>query len=118
MSLKRWISDQTEFLDIEGPFNLENGGSLPQVRVAYRTWGRPRANATLVCHALTGSADADDWWADLFGQGRALDPERDYIVCANVLGGCYGTTGPTSREAGAFEPYGGTFPAVTIRDIV
>ncbi len=117
MSLKRWISDETEFRDIEG-FTLESGETLPQVRVAYRTWGRPRPNATLVCHALTGTADADDWWADLFGPGRTLDPERDYIVCANVLGGCYGTTGPTSREAGAFEPYGGTFPAVTIRDIV
>lgn len=118
MSLKRWISDQTEFLDIEGPVHLEGGDSLPQVRIAYRTWGRPRPNATLVCHALTGSADADDWWADLFGPGRALDPERDFIICANVLGGCYGTTGPTSRSAGAFEPYGGLFPDVTIRDIV
>ncbi len=118
MSLKRWISDETEFLEIEGPVNLENGGELSQVRIAYRTWGRPRATATLVCHALTGSADADDWWAELFGPGRALDPEQDYIVCANVLGGCYGTTGPTSRAAGAFEPYGASFPEVTIRDIV
>ena len=118
MSLKRWISDETEFIDIEGPVVLESGHSLPQVRVAYRTWGHPRPNATLVCHALTGSADADDWWADLFGPGKALDPDRDYIVCANVIGGCYGTTGPTSRAVGAFEPYGGTFPEVTIRDIV
>ncbi len=118
MSLKRWISDKTEFLDIEGPIILENGSALPQVRIAYRTWGRPRSTATLVCHALTGSADADDWWADLFGPGRALDPEQDYIVCANVLGGCYGTTGPTSRAQGAFEPFGGTFPEITIRDIV
>jgi homoserine O-acetyltransferase len=118
MSLKKWISADTQFLDIDTPLELESGGSLPQVRVAYRTWGRPRRNATLVCHALTGSADADDWWADLFGPGRALDPERDYIVSANVLGGCYGTTGPTSRAAGAFEPYGSTFPAVTIRDMV
>ncbi len=118
MSLKRWISDQTEFLDIEGTTYLENGSALPQVRIAYRTWGRPRPTATLVCHALTGSADADDWWADLFGPGKALDPEQDYIVCANVLGGCYGTTGPTSRANGAFEPFGGTFPTVTIRDIV
>ncbi len=118
MSLKRWISNETEFVDIEGPLSLESGDSLPQVRIAYRTWGRPRRNATLVCHALTGSADADDWWADLFGPGKTLDPERDYIVCANVLGGCYGTTGPTSREVGAFEPYGGTFPEITIRDIV
>ena len=118
MSLKRWISEQTEFFEFEGPFALENGGTLPQIRIAYRTWGTPQSTATLVCHALTGSADADDWWADLFGPGRALDPEQDYIVCANVLGGCYGTTGPTSRAAGAFEPYGTSFPDITIRDIV
>ena len=118
MSLKRWISDETEFLDIDGPVRLESGETLPHVRIAYRTWGRPRANATLICHALTGSADADDWWADLFGPGRAFDPDQAYIVCANVLGGCYGTTGPTSRAPGAFEPYGATFPEVTIRDIV
>ncbi len=118
MSLKRWISDRTEFLDIEEPVQLESGDALPQVRIAYRTWGRPQPNATLVCHALTGSADADDWWAELFGPGRALDAERDFIVCANVIGGCYGTTGPTSRADGAFEPYGGSFPQVTIRDMV
>lgn len=118
MSLKRWISEKTEFLDLEGPFYLESGSTLPQVRIAYRTWGRPRANATLVCHALTGSADADDWWADLFGPGRALDPEQDYIICSNVLGGCYGTTGPTSRAAGSFQPYGDSFPSITIRDMV
>ena len=118
MSLKRWISDKTEFLDLEDVFDLENGTALPQVRIAYRTWGRPRPNATLVCHALTGSADADDWWAELFGPGRALDPDQDYIVCANVLGGCYGTTGPTSRGPGDFEPYGASFPSITIRDMV
>lgn len=118
MSLKPWISGKTEFLDLEGPFLLECGHTLPQVRIAFRTWGQPQPNATLVCHALTGSADADDWWADLFGPGRALDPAHDYIVCANVLGGCYGTTGPTSRAPGAFEPYGATFPAITIRDII
>ena len=118
MSLKRWISAETEFLDLDDPVDLELGGSLPKVRLAYRTWGRPRTTATLVCHALTGSADADDWWADLFGPGRAFDPEHDYIVCTNVLGGCYGSTGPTSRGPGAFEPYGGAFPEVTIRDLV
>lgn len=118
MSLKRWISAETEFVDIDEPFDLESGEALPHIRIAYRTWGHPQHNATLVCHALTGSADADDWWANLFGAGRALDPERDFIVCANVLGGCYGTTGPTSRADGAFEPYGGSFPKITIRDMV
>lgn len=118
MSLKRWISSETQYVDIEEAFVLEAGGALPHVRIAYRTWGHPQRNATLVCHALTGSADADDWWADLFGADRALDPDHDFIICANVLGGCYGTTGPTSRADGAFEPYGGSFPTVTIRDMV
>ncbi|NNC91070.1 MAG: alpha/beta fold hydrolase, partial [Acidimicrobiia bacterium] len=118
MSLSRWISADTEFVDLADAITLEYGGVLPQVRVAYRTWGRPRPNATLVCHALTGSADADDWWAGLFGPGRALDPDEDFIVCINGLGSCYGSTGPTSRPPGKFTPYGAAFPTVTIRDLV
>ena len=71
----------------------------------------------VVCHALTGTADADAWWAPLFGAGRALDPERDFIVCANVLGGCYGSTGPVS-EAADGRPFGARFPRITVRDQV
>jgi homoserine O-acetyltransferase len=71
-----------------------------------------------VCHALTGSADADDWWGGLFGTGRALDPERDFVVAANVLGSCYGTTGPSDTPPGASVPYGPDFPPVTIGDMV
>jgi homoserine O-acetyltransferase len=81
------------YLDLPGPFLLESGESLPRVRVAYRTWGTldpGGSNGVLVCHALTGSADADVWWQDLFG--RSLDPAKDFIVCSNVLGSCYGTT--------------------------
>lgn len=95
------------------PLILENGGVLDDVRVAYRTWGRldaDRANAVLVCHALTGNADADEWWEPLIGSGRALDPDRDFIVCSNILGSCYGTTGPSQ--------YDGEFPRITVRDIV
>jgi homoserine O-acetyltransferase len=91
------------------------------VSVAYRTWGRLDArgdNAVLVCHALTGSADVDRWWTALLGPGRALDPDRDFVVCSNVLGGCYGTTGPTSPRPGGAGRWGGDFPAITIRDIV
>jgi homoserine O-acetyltransferase len=72
----------------------------------------------MVCHALTGNADADDWWAGLFGAGRTLDPQRDFIVSSNVLGGCYGTTGPTSTRPGTVCRYGGGFPHVTVRDMV
>ena len=103
------------------PFQLESGESLEEVQVAYRTWGRladDGGNAVIVCHALTGSADAESWWRPLFGPGHTLDPSRDFIVCSNVLGSCYGTTGPTSRRPGTSESYGPDFPSITVRDLV
>lgn len=106
------------FIDLPGTFPLEGGGQLDGVRVAYRTWGEPQTEATLICHALTGSADADDWWDGLFGDGKVFDPERDYIVAANVLGGCSGTTGPTSLQPGRLAPYGPDFPDISVRDMV
>lgn len=114
------LSEQTKRLALGQPFVLESGEVLPGLEVAYRSWGRlsPAAdNAVVICHALTGSADADDWWGDFFGPGKSLDPEHDFIVCANVLGGCYGTTGPTSLAPDG-KPWGGRFPRVTIRDQV
>ncbi|MFZ2493414.1 MAG: alpha/beta fold hydrolase, partial [Thermoanaerobaculia bacterium] len=102
------------------PLILEAGGVLEDVEVAYRTWGRldaARTNAVIVCHALTGSPDADDWWPALFGPGCALDPDRDFILCSNVLGSCYGTTGPASRD-GSGRRLGARFPAITVRDMV
>lgn len=114
------LSEATRRLVLDRPLVLEAGGELPAVEIAYRTWGKlsPAGdNAVVICHALTGSADADDWWAPLFGPGRALDPQRDFIVCSNALGGCYGTTGPTSLAPDG-RPWGGRFPAVTVRDQV
>ncbi|MEM9556183.1 MAG: homoserine O-acetyltransferase [Acidobacteriota bacterium] len=104
---------------LTGPFTLESGAVLPAVDIAYRSWGRldPGSDAVLVCHALTGSADADLWWSEVFGPGRALDPTRELIVCSNVLGSCYGSTGPTSTRADG-RRWGGDFPRVTIRDMV
>jgi homoserine O-acetyltransferase len=99
---------------------LESGASLPGAQIAFRTWGRlnPRAdNAIVVCHAFTGSADADAWWAPLFGPGRALDPDRFFIVCSNALGSCYGSTGPASPAPDG-RPWGARFPSITIRDQV
>ena len=110
--------DHTQGLLLDGAFALESGLVLPAVSIAYRTWGtlnRGADNAIVVCHALTGSADADTWWAPLFGPGRVLDPEHDFILCSNVLGGCYGTTGPTSLAPDR-RLWGRRFPAVTIRD--
>lgn len=120
MNTDAQFSDDTCFLTLAA-FTLESGEVLPQVTVAYRTWGRLNAasdNAVLVCHALTGSADADQWWAGLFGTGRALDPARDFVVCSNVLGGCYGSTGPRSINPFTGRRYGSAFPMVSVRDMV
>lgn len=103
------------------PLVLEGGGVLDAVTVAYRTWGTldvSRANAVLICHALTGNANADEWWEPLIGADRALDPDRDFIVCSNILGSCYGTTGPASIDPSTGAAWGATFPRITIRDIV
>lgn len=113
-------SAATRRLTLPRPLVLDSGAVLPAVTVAYRTWGQLAPggdNAIIVCHALTGSADADVWWSALFGPGRVLDPMEDFIVCSNVLGGCYGTSGPTSRGPDG-RPWGWRFPAITIRDQV
>ena len=115
------LSKETRLWRLDAPFTLENGGTLPAVQVAYRTWGKlapDGSNAVLVCHALTGSADADTWWSGLFGAGMALDPARDFIICSNVLAGCYGTSGPIQPHAEDGEPWGSRFPIVTVRDMV
>ncbi|MGH8377598.1 MAG: homoserine O-acetyltransferase MetX [Gammaproteobacteria bacterium] len=114
------FSGDTLFLALPA-FTLESGEILPQVTVAYRSWGRLNVacdNVVLVCHALTGSANADQWWRGLMGPGKALDPERDFILCSNVLGSCYGTTGPRSINPVTDKSYGGHFPVVSVRDMV
>jgi homoserine O-acetyltransferase/O-succinyltransferase len=116
-----FISTQTQFFQLPQPFQLELGEALTEVQVAYRTWGQLNAegnNGVLICHALTGSADADDWWEPLFGAGKAFDPDQDFIVCSNILGSCYGTTGATSMKPNTRIPYGASFPEITIRDMV
>lgn len=113
------------------PFPLEGGTTLASVTVAYETWGTLNAdasNAVLVCHALTGDSHVagkagtghptPGWWDDLVGPGRAIDTDRWFVVCANSLGGCQGTTGPSSVDPRTGEPYGPDFGVVTIRDIV
>lgn len=121
MSPTHIAGHETRFLTLPTPVELEVGAILPQVTVAYRTWGTLSSagnNAVLVCHALTGSADVDQWWPELLGAGKALDPTRDFIVCSNVLGGCYGSTGPASVSPLTGRRYGAGFPAVTVRDLV
>ncbi len=102
-----------------GPFELDGGTTLPELTVAYRHDGPGPSDApqVLVVHALTGSADAaGDWWEPLIGPGRALDTDRFGILAANLLGGRYGTTGPTSADPTTGRPYGASFPAVSTRD--
>jgi homoserine O-acetyltransferase len=113
------------------PFVLEGGGRLRDASVAYETWGEladDAGNAVLVCHALTGDSHAagevepghpsSGWWDGLIGPGRAIDTDRYFVVCANVLGGCQGSTGPSSIDPVTGRPYGSRFPAITVRDIV
>ncbi|MEY4108408.1 MAG: hypothetical protein RL181_2750 [Bacteroidota bacterium] len=103
------------------PFALEAGGVLPRLEIAYHTYGTlgpGKGNVVWVCHALTGNSDAADWWSGLIGAGSLFDPERYFIVCANNLGSCYGTTGPASLHPDTGKPYRGDFPAITIRDMV
>ncbi|MDA1184631.1 MAG: homoserine O-acetyltransferase [Acidobacteria bacterium] len=102
-------------------FTLESGEVLSQVPVAYRTWGRLNArgdNAILVCHALTGDTDVEAWWPGLLGPGRALDTDRYFVVCANVIGSPYGTVSPVTIDPETGQPYGGRFPIPTVRDTV
>ncbi|WP_041469049.1 homoserine O-acetyltransferase MetX [Chloroherpeton thalassium] len=121
MRYKDFFSEKTQFANFKTPLTLEFGGTLPEYRVAYRSWGKLNKsgdNAILICHALTGSADADIWWAPLFGEGKTFDETKDFIVCSNVLGSCYGTTGPASINPETGKRFGPDFPSFTIRDMV
>ena len=123
----------TEVMDVAGPHDplpLERGGELHPVALAYETYGELNAlgtNAILICHALTGSAHAagvhareelPGWWDPLIGPGKPIDTNRWFVISANVLGGCYGSTGPSSVDPTTGRPYGPSFPRYTIRDMV
>jgi homoserine O-acetyltransferase len=112
------------------PFPLDCGTVLPGVEVAYRTYGTLNAdisNVVLVCHALTADqylaerhpiTGRPGWWEAVVGPGRPIDTERFFVICANVLGSCIGSTGPRSINPATGEPWGTAFPPVTIRDMV
>jgi homoserine O-acetyltransferase len=112
---------KTQIFNLNAPFTTESGQTLPHVQVTYKTWGTlndDASNAVLICHALTGNADADEWFPGLFSDPEVLNPETQFIICSNVLGGCYGTTGPTTMNPATGRPWQGDFPEVTIRDMV
>ncbi|MEP9349953.1 homoserine O-acetyltransferase [Xanthobacter sp. KR7-225] len=114
----------------DAPLRLDAGVALPDLQIAYQTYGEPnaaRSNAILVCHALTGDQHAANpnpvtgkpgWWETMVGPGRPIDTERFFVISSNVLGGCMGTTGPASTDPATGQPYGLGMPLVTIRDMV
>lgn len=101
-------------------FVLESGQSLPGLDIAYHTYGtlnKAKDNVIWVCHALTANSDVLDWWNGLFGEHNLYNPADHFIVCANNLGSCYGTTGPLSINADTGQPWYAYFPQITIRDM-
>ena len=102
-------------------FSLESGAVLPSLHIGYCTYGNlneDASNVVWICHALTANADVADWWPGMVGKGAALDPEKYFIVCANILGSCYGSSGPLSSNPTTGAAFGNSFPAITIRDMV
>ena len=115
----------------EEPLVLDSGRTLGPVELVYETYGHPnadRSNAILICHALSGDAHAAGihgphdtrlgWWDAMIGPGKAFDTERYWVLCANVIGGCKGSTGPSSINPATGRPYGSDFPLITIGDMV
>ena len=112
---------EKRILKYDKPFYLESGGVLPCLEIAYHTYGRlneRKDNCIWVCHALTANSEVDDWWPHTVVKDGFLDPERYFIVCANIIGSCYGSTGPLSINPQTDEPWYDSFPLVTIRDVV
>lgn len=118
-----------QHITFDNPLELELGGRLPEITVAFETYGKLNAakdNAILICHALSGDShvarhnDDDDpgWWDIMVGPGKPVDTDRYFVVCPNALGGCRGTTGPNSRNPETGKLYGDDFPTITARDIV
>ncbi|MDR3714909.1 MAG: homoserine O-acetyltransferase [Puia sp.] len=103
------------------PFTLESGDSLPGITIVYNTYGalnEDKSNVVWVCHALTANSDTAHWWPGLIGVNKLIDPRKYFIVCANILGSCYGSTGPLSENPQTGRPYYSHFPRLTIRDMV
>ena len=121
---------ETKYFDIAEPIDLDSGKILNNVTVAYETYGelnKEKSNAILICHALTGDAHAagwhegdrkPGWWEIVIGPGKAIDTDRYFVICSNVLGGCKGTTGPSSINPKTGKEYGLDFPVITIGDMV
>lgn len=114
-------SNKLNYYHHEQTFRLESGGSLPELRVAYQTFGKlnqEKNNVVWVFHALTANSNPIDWWPGLVGEGNLITPDTHFIICANIIGSCYGSTGPLDFNPATGERYLNTFPLLTIRDMV
>ena len=121
---------QTHEATFNDPLSLDNGASLSLFTLAYETYGRlnkEKSNAILICHALTGDSHAAGfhegeiragWWDNLIGPGKAFDTDRYFIICSNVIGGCKGSTGPSSVNPETGKHYALSFPAISVHDMV
>lgn len=108
-------------IEIKGSFQLENGEVLPGLTIAYNSYGKlneAKDNVVWVCHALTASSDVFRWWPGLVGDDCVINPKDHFIICVNIIGGCYGSSGPLTIDPSTQQPYYSNFPSVTIRDIV
>lgn len=109
------------FFTYRKPFILESGSKLASVDITYHTYGNLNAeknNVIWFCHALTANSDVCDWWNSLVGSDKTFNPEKYFIVCANIVGSCYGSSGPLSINSDTQKPYYSSFPQITIRDMV
>jgi homoserine O-acetyltransferase len=105
----------------DAPFKLESGELLPSVEISYHTYGKlhlKKNNVIWIAHALTANSNAADWWTGLVGDDKVFDTKKYFIVCANLLGSCYGSSGPLSTNPHTHKKYHNRFPMVTIRDMV
>lgn len=102
-------------------FELELGERFSGLQLSYSTYGKlnnDKSNVVWVCHAFSGNSDFIEWWGGLFGEGKLFDPSKHFAICVNVLGGCYGTTGPLSVNPKTGKPYFHNFPLLTNRDMI
>ncbi len=115
------LHPQTKYYHLKKPLRLESGEAIEQVTIAYQTYGKlneHKDNVIWVCHAFSANADVENWWPNTVGDGLLLDTSRYFIVCANILGSCYGTTGTDSINPATGKIYGTDFPQITVRDMV
>jgi homoserine O-acetyltransferase len=108
-------------LGIKGAFQLENGEVLPGLTIAYHSYGKlneAKDNVAWVCHALTANSDVFDWWPGVVGENCVINPKDHFIICVNIIGSCYGSSGPLTIDSENGQPYYSSFPVVTIRDMI